>query len=249
MDLKIKGQIALVTGAGRGIGRGIAHALGREGCKVVVLDRDMAPAESVANEIRAEGGDAVAMTGDVGDSKAVNAFTARIVEQFGAIHILVNNAGFSRDAPITEMTDEIWHAVINTCLTGVFYCSRAVIPTMMKQKYGRIIKIGSRSWMGNLKKANYSSAKAGVIGLTKALAMELGPHGITVNVIAPGSVDTERFQATPNYAQAIERAKASVVVGRIGTSEDMARGVLFYAAADANFITGDIMHITGGRFG
>lgn len=249
MDLKIKGHVAIVTGAGRGIGRGIARALGAEGCKVVVLDRDAGPANAVADEIRAAGGEAVAMTGDVGDSKSVAAFTQAVVDKFGAIHILVNNAGFSRDAPITEMTDQQWQEIINVCLSGVFYCSRAVVPTMMKQKYGRIINIGSRSWMGNLKKANYSAAKAGVIGLSKALSLELGPHGITVNVIAPGTVETERYKQTPNYAQAVERAKAGAVVGRLGEPEDTARGVLFYAAADADYITGDVMYMTGGRFG
>lgn len=249
MDLKIRGHVSVVTGGGRGIGRGIARALAAEGCKVVVLDRDAGPAEAVAAEIGKAGGEAIAMIGDVGDSASVARFTQSIVDKFGTIQILVNNAGFSRDVAITEMSDRDWHDVINVCLTGAFYCSRAVVPVMMKQKYGRIINIGSRSWMGNLKKVNYSSAKAGVIGLTKALAMEMGPHNITVNAIAPGTVETERFKSTPNYAQAIQRARASVLVGRVGEPEDMARGVLFLASPDASYITGEIMHITGGRYG
>lgn len=249
MDLKIKGHVAIVTGGGRGIGRGIAHALGGEGCRVVVLDRDAGPAEAVAGEIEAAGGEAVAMTADVAAPASVAAVTRAISDRFGAIHILVNNAGFSRDAPITEMTDQQWQEIIGVCLSGPFYCSRAVIPQMIRQKYGRIINIGSRSWMGNLKKANYSAAKAGVIGLSKTLAMELGPHGITVNVIAPGTVETERYKGTPNYAAQVVRARAAVTVGRLGEPEDIGRGVLFYAAADAGYITGDVMHMTGGRFG
>ncbi len=249
MDLKIRGHVAIVTGAGRGIGRGIALALGAEGCKVVVLDRDGDPANEVAERIRAAGGEAFAIIGDVGDSASVASFTKAALEQFGTIHILVNNAGFSRDAAITEMSDSQWQDVINVCLTGVFYCSRAVAPAMLKQRYGRIINIASRSYMGNLKKVNYSAAKAGVIGFTKALAIEMGPHNITVNAIAAGTVDTERFKSTPSYAQAIARAKASILVGRVGEPEDMARGVLFLASPDAGYVTGDVMHITGGRFG
>jgi 3-oxoacyl-[acyl-carrier protein] reductase len=249
MDLKIRGHVAMVTGGGRGIGRGIAHALGAEGCKVVVLDRDVGPAESVAAEIRAAGGEAAALSGDVADPASVSAFTEAALERFGTVHILINNAGFSRDAPITEMTDGQWQEIIGVCLTGPFNCSRAVAPAMIRQKYGRIINIGSRSWMGNEKKANYSAAKAGVIGLSKALAIELGPHGITVNVIAPGTVETERYKGTPNYATQIVRARAAVTVGRLGEPEDIARGVLFYAAKDADYITGDVMHMTGGRFG
>jgi len=249
MDLKIRGHVAIVTGAGRGIGRGIALALAAEGCKVVVLDRDGEPANEVAARIRTAGGEALALTGDVGDPASVAAFTKATLEKFGAVHILVNNAGFSRDAAITDMTDSQWQEVINVCLTGVFYCSRAVVPAMLKQGYGRIVNIASRSYLGNHKKCNYSAAKAGVIGFTKALAIELGPHNITVNAIAAGTVETERYKSTPNYAQAIVRAKASILVGRIGMPEDMARGVVYLASPDASFITGDVMHITGGRFG
>ena len=222
--------------------------LAGEGCKVVVWDRDQEPAEKVATSIRSQGGEAIAITGDVSDSASVASNASRVLDQFGQVQILVNNAGFSRIAPIAEMTDAQWGDVIDTCLTGTFYCSRAFVPVMRRQQYGRIINISSRAARGDVNKVSYSAAKAGLIGFTKALAMELGPDKITVNAIAPGSVPTERVRKNPNYAGDSARAKDSLVQ-RVGTTWDMARGVLFLASPDAGFVTGDVMMIAGGRGG
>lgn len=248
MELGVRGHVAIVTGGGRGIGEGIAMALGGEGCRVVVWDRDAEPANKVAANIRAKGGEAIAVVGDVSNSASVAEVSQTLIDKYGEVQILVNNAGFSRIAPISEMTDKQWNDVIDTCLTGTFFCSRAFVPVMRKRQYGRIINISSRAARGDVNKVSYSAAKAGLIGFTKALAMELGADQITVNAIAPGSVPTERVRSMPGYAGDAARASDSLVQ-RVGTTWDIARGVLFLASPDAGFITGEVMMIAGGRGG
>lgn len=248
MDLGIRDQIAIVTGAGRGIGAGIAAALADEGCKVVVWDRDRSVAVAVAAQITSAGGEAVAVTGDVTRRKSVDRVLRTVLKRFGAIHILVNNAGFSQDAPITEMSDEKWKSVMDVCLTGVFLCSQAVVPTMIKQRYGRIINISSRAHFGEFLKANYSAAKAGVNGLTRALSLELGKYDITVNAIAPGLVRTERVKAIKHFKQIEKNALARTPIKRPGMPGDIADGVLYLASRRAGFVTGEVLHITGGRY-
>lgn len=249
MDLGIRGHIAVVTGAGRGIGRGIAHGLGAEGCQVVVWDRDGGPARVVAAEIIAAGGQAISVTGSVADRDEVARVMAGIVEQLGAPHILVNNAGFSSDASLAEMTDEKWDKVMDVNLKGVFLCTQAVAPLMTTQGYGRIVNIASRGHLGDINKSNYSAAKAGVVAFTKCMSLELAPHGVTVNAVLPGYIETERLLGLPNHAGIHQRAMAAMPVQRAGTPADVANGVLFLASASSGFITGDLLYITGGRYG
>ena len=249
MELGIKGHVAVVTGAGRGIGRGIALALGSEGCRVVVWDRDREPAQAVAEEIRAAGGEAISMAGSVADRDDVARVTGEVVDQLGAPHILVNNAGFSSDASLLDMTDERWNSVMDVNLKGVFLCTQAVAPIMIRQGYGRIINIASRGVLGDVNKSNYAAAKAGVVAFTKSISLEIAKHGVTVNAILPGYIETERLLQLPNHAAIHQRAMAAMPIQRAGKPEDVANGVLFLASTTSGFITGDLLYITGGRYG
>jgi 3-oxoacyl-[acyl-carrier protein] reductase len=247
MDLGIKDHVAVITGAGRGIGAQAAQSFAAEGCKVVVWDRDLDKAQEVAEKVRSQGGDAIALAGSVGVRADVEAGVKKVLETYGTIHILINNAGFGDDAPLVEMTDEQWDRVVNVNLTAPFYCARAVAPTMIRQRYGRIVNISSRTHQGETGKVNYCAAKAGVLGLSRALATELGPHEITVNTIAPGIVRTERVLAQAAYEGLNERAQARQLVKRSAEPFDIVNGMLFYASAKSGFITGDLLYATGGR--
>lgn len=247
MNLEIQGHIALVTGGGRGLGAEMCLALGEEGCKVAVWDRDEA-AEEIAEKIRAAGGEAIALVGDVTDPGTVRAVVADVLERLGSIEILVNCAGFSRDGPITDMTDEQWHAVIDVNLNAPFYVTRAVVPTMLRNKYGRIVNISSRARNGDQFKSNYSAAKMGVVGLTMALALELGKSGISVNAIAPGFCETERTRNLPYFKELKARALEKTPMDRLGTERDIADGLLYLVGKRSGFITGEVLEIAGGRW-
>jgi len=171
-----------------------------------------------------------------------------VLARWGSIEVLINNAGFSRDAPIAAMTDEQWQAVMGVCLTGPFICTRAVVPSMAARGYGRIITMSSRVHWGDVNKCNYAAAKAGVIGFTAGLALELAGDGITVNAIAPGFCPTDRALTLPYYEDIKRRALALTPVQRVGTADDIAEGALYLASPKAGFITGEVLHITGGRY-
>ena len=247
MDLGIKGDIAVVTGGARGIGAGIVRGLAAEGAKVVIWDRDLEPAEELASELVAAGHEAFAVQGDVASGEEVRQVMAGVVERFGGLHILVNNAGFSLDGPITEMTDEQWDRVNGVCLKGVFNTCRAAAPTMIAQAYGRIVNIASRAVVGDVNKSNYSAAKAGVVGFTRALSQELGRHAITVNAIGPGLIHTDRVKTTPFYADLDRRAREMTPIQRPGLPEDIADAVLYFASRRTGFVSGEMLFVTGGR--
>ncbi len=247
MDLGMKDQVVIITGAGRGIGREAAFAFAGEGAKVVAWDKDVALAQGVASEIGKTGGTAIALGGSVGVRRDVDAGVSKVLAAFGRIDVLVNNAGFGDDAPLVEMTDEQWDSVLNVCLTAPFYCARAVAPAMIAQKYGRIINIASRAHLGEINKVNYCAAKAGVLGLSRALAVELGVHDITVNTIAPGIVRTERVLAQPGYEGLNERAQQRQLIKRSSNPSDVVNGILFFASRTSGFVTGDLLYVTGGR--
>lgn len=247
MDLGMEGQVVVITGAGSGIGAAAAAAFAGEGCKVGVWDVDQQSAERVAAEIRRMDGEALVLRGSVDDSAAVEEAFRMVLEEFGSVHILVNNAGTNDDAPVTEMTDEQWRRIVATNLTGAFYCARAAARVMMAQRYGRIINLSSRAHLGELNKANYCATKAGLLGLTRALAMELGPYDITVNAVAPGMVRTARVLAQPGYPGLDERARQRQLIKRVGEPDDVVNGILFYASSTSGYVTGDLMYVSGGR--
>jgi 3-oxoacyl-[acyl-carrier protein] reductase len=248
MDMGLKDKVALITGAGRGIGADIAMQLAAEGCKVAVCDLDATPAASVAKAIVQAGGKALAVTADVASRVSVRDAVAQIVKSLGPVEILVNNAGFSQDAPLEEMTDEQWDLVIDVCLKGSWLCSQAVVAGMKALGRGRIINIASRAHLGENRKSNYCAAKAGVLGLTSALSLELGHSGITVNSVAPGLIRTDRVQNLQYYQDIDRRAKLSTPIQRAGMPQDIAAAVTYLASEHAGFVSGQTLYVTGGRY-
>ncbi|HJV60915.1 MAG TPA: 3-oxoacyl-ACP reductase FabG [Albitalea sp.] len=239
------GQVALVTGASRGIGRAIATVLAGRGVKVVGTATTEAGAKAIGEALAAQGGRGLAL--DVNDAPAVDAAIDAIVKEHGALHILVNNAGITRDTLAMRMKDDDWDAVLDTNLKAVFRLSRAVMRTMMKQRYGRIVNITSVvGASGNPGQANYAAAKAGVAGMTRALAKELGSRGITVNCVAPGFIATDMTDGLPEAQKTA--LLAQIPAGRLGTPQEVADAVAFLASPQAGYITGTELHVNGGMF-
>ena len=238
-------QVAIVTGASRGIGRAVALALAAEGAHVVVnYARSSAAADELITQITAAGGSAVALQADVSQSDQVDALIKTTLDRWGRIDILVNNAGITRDTLLLRMKLEDWQAVIDLNLTGVFLCTRAVAKPMIKQRSGRIINIASvAGQMGNPGQANYSAAKAGVIGFTKTVAKELASRGVTANAVAPGFITTDMTSDLPNTDGILQ----FIPLGRFGQPEDIA-GMVRFLAADpaASYITGQVFNVDGG---
>lgn len=241
--MNLAGQIALVTGASRGIGRAIALGLAEAGATVVGTATSAAGAAAISEALAGRKGQGRVL--DVRDAAASETLLEAISKEVGAISILVNNAGVTRDNLMLRMKDEEWNAVLDTDLTAVFRLSRGVLRGMMKARYGRIVSVGSVvGSMGNAGQANYCAAKAGLIGFSKALAKEIGSRGITVNVVAPGFIDTDMTQALPEAAR--NALLAQVPATRLGTPADIANAVLFLASPQASYITGETLHVNGG---
>ena len=240
------GKVALVTGASRGIGRAIALRLAGEGAKVAInYAGNTAKAEAVKAEIEQNGGEAILVQADVADSSAVEAMVAKVTEAFGQIDILVNNAGITHDGLLMRMKEEDFDAVVNTNLKGVFHCTKTVSKLMMKKRSGRIINMASVvGIMGNAGQTNYAAAKAGVIGFSKSAAKELAARGITVNVVAPGFIDTDMTAAMTDKAK--ELTLTGIPMKKMGTPEDVANAVLFLASDCASYITGQTVNVDGG---
>ncbi|WP_050181483.1 3-oxoacyl-[acyl-carrier-protein] reductase [Domibacillus robiginosus] len=244
--MNLEGKTALVTGASRGIGRAIALELARLGADVVVnYAGSEQRAKETADEITAMGRRSFIVQCDISDSEAVGAMVKETVDQFGRLDILVNNAGITRDNLMMRMKEQEWDEVINTNLKGVFLCTKAVTRQMMKQRSGRIINISSVvGRIGNAGQANYTAAKAGVIGLTKASARELAPRGITVNAIAPGFITTDMTDELP--AEAKEQLISQIPLGTLGDTADIAAAAAFLAGDGAKYITGQVLGVDGG---
>lgn len=245
MELTYTDKVALVSGAGRGIGREIALELAKAGCTVICVSRNESSCGSVAEEIRACGGKAESFAFDVSDSGQVKEKCAEILKKYGAVDILVNNAGITRDNLLMRMSDEEWNAVISTNLSSCFYLSRNLVRAMMGKRWGRIINISSVSGIaGNAGQANYSAAKAGIIGFTKTLARELAARNITANAVAPGFIETDMTAKLPENI--MEAAKAAIPLKRFGKPEDIARVCAFLASEEASYITGQVISVNGG---
>lgn len=242
----LENKIAVVTGAGRGIGRGIALALAREGAMVVVnYNGSKERAEEVVNTIEQAGGNAVAIQCNVSDFEAAKEFYAGVVKEYGKIDILVNNAGITKDNLMMKMSEDEFQSVIQTNLAGTFHGVKFVTRPMMKQRQGRIINIASVSGVtGNMGQANYSASKAGVIGLTKAAAKELASRNITVNAVAPGFIATEMTDVLSDSVK--ESAVTTIPLGHFGDVEDIAETVVFLASDRAKYITGQVICVDGG---
>lgn len=248
MQLDLENKVAVVTGAGRGIGRAIAEALAAEGCATAVCDRDRDVALEVVEAIRASGGRAEAFEADVAQRASVQELAAAVKASLGEANILVNNAGFSMDAPLLEMTEEQWDRVVDVNLKGSWLCAQAFVAGMRAQGSGRIINISSRAHLGENNKTNYCAAKAGVLGLTAALSIELGRDNITVNSVAPGLIRTERVKQLRYFDDIDHRARKSTPIQRPGLPEDIAAAVVYLASERAAFVSGETLYVTGGRY-
>ncbi len=248
MDGKeLEGRVAIVTGGSRGIGRAVAASLAEDGASVVVSGRDPVRVEVEAKELEALGASVLAVQADVARREDVDRLVDRARERFGRIDVLVNNAGITRDALLVRMKDDDWDQVLNVNLRGAFLMTRAVAKVMMRQRSGRIINIASTAGaMGNAGQANYSAAKAGLIGLTKAAARELAHWGILVNAVAPGLIDTDMTAGLP--AEAREALLAQIPLKRIGLAREVAEVVRFLVGDGASYVTGQVIHVNGGLY-
>jgi 3-oxoacyl-[acyl-carrier protein] reductase len=247
----LDGQVALVTGGAGGLGSEAAAWLATAGARVVVADVSKAALDRAAERLDGRVPDPGQLRYtplDVTDPASVRDCVAGVEQTEGRLDILLTSHGFPRDRRLLDMTDDEWNDVINVCLTGTFLCVREAARPMTAQGYGRIITVASRAWQGNPGQANYSAAKAGVVGLTKSVAKELGRHGVTANAIAPGLIDTPSLRGLETFDQIAERAIRDNSVKRIGQPGDVAAAVLYLASPQAGFITGEVLHVSGGRF-
>jgi 3-oxoacyl-[acyl-carrier protein] reductase len=248
----LAGRVALVTGSARGIGAAIARRLGADGAAVGVVDLDARACDGTVAAICSAGGSAIALAADVSDEQAVAAAVDSVAAQFGGLHVLVNNAGVLRDNLLFKMSQDDWDTVMSVHLRGAFLCSRAAQSHMVTAGFGRIVNLSSVSALGNRGQANYSAAKAGLQGLTRTLAIELGPFGVTVNAVAPGFIETAMTKATAERMGSSiddmrERFEQVNPVRRGGVPDDIANTVAFFASPDSGYITGQVLYVDGGR--
>jgi 3-oxoacyl-[acyl-carrier protein] reductase len=242
--MRLSGKIAVVTGGSRGIGQAISDLFAREGATVILLDV-LPQGRQVSDEINARGGKAEFHTVSVTDPIAVKAIFEEVNQRYGKIDILINNAGITRDRTLEKMSEDEWDAVIEVNLKGVFICAQAVIPYMKEKKYGRIVSAASNVGLrGNFGQTNYAATKAGVIGMTKTWAIELGRHGITANAVAPGFTMTDMVKKIPEAH--LEAIKSSIPLGMVAEPLDIAYGYLYLASDEARFVSGICLTIDGG---
>jgi NAD(P)-dependent dehydrogenase (short-subunit alcohol dehydrogenase family) len=242
--MPLAGRVALVTGAGSGIGEATARRFAAEGAVVVVNDVDGDRARAVVTAIEKDGGRAAAVPADVTRRDAVERMVAGIVAEHGRLDVLINNAGINRDAMSHKMTEEQWDQVLAVNLKGTFLCAQAALPRMRERGWGRVVNTSSIGSLGNIGQANYSASKAGVIGLTKTLALEYAKYGVTVNCVAPGAVMTPMLAGVPEQIR--EKITAQIPVGRIAEPREIAAVHAFLASGEAAFITGQVIFVDGG---
>lgn len=237
-------KVAIVTGAAQGIGAATAKKLASEGAKVSIVDINQEQAEKTAATLDPTGDKVIGLACDVSNEKSVAEMVAKVIEKFGKVDILINNAGITRDAMAHKMSVDQWKLVLDVNLSGTFYVSQAVIPFMKEQKYGRIVNLSSSSAYGNIGQANYAASKAGILGMTKTLAKELGRHNITVNAVLPGMTATDIIKTIPS--DVMEHLKKQIPLGRPAEPEEQAEAICFLASDAASYITGVELVVSGG---
>ncbi len=247
----LEGRVAIVTGSGQGIGRAEAEVLAARGARLAIWDWHLDLAEATAAHIISHGGVAKAYRVDVGDSLRVESAMEQVRSDLGPVSVLVNNAGITRDNLLYKMSEDDWDTVMNIHLKGAFLCSRAAQADMVKHRWGRIVLTSSTSALGNRGQSNYATAKAGLQGLTRTLAIELGPFNITVNAVAPGFIDTDMTRGTARRLnldpeQFKEAISSTVPVGRVGVPEDVAHAVGFFCDPESSYVSGQVLYIRGG---
>jgi 3-oxoacyl-[acyl-carrier protein] reductase len=243
--LRLKDKVAIITGAASGIGLAAAFSFAREGAKVAVVDFNEELGNASVNDLKAEGYDATFFQVNVADRESVDEMVKAVLGRYGRIDILVNNAGITKDGMLSKLAVEDFQKVIDVNLTGVFHCTQAVLPTMVEQGKGKIINTSSVSGVyGNVGQTNYAATKAGVVGMTKTWAKELGRKGINVNAVAPGFIETGMTAKVPE--KILEQMKMMVPLGRLGVPEDIANAYLFLASEESNYVNGTVLHVDGG---
>ncbi len=249
--MRLTDRVAIVTGSGKGIGAATAKRLAEEGARITITDINRESCEQTAAEIREAGGEAIAVPCDITNRQNVEEMVQKTVDMFGHIHVLVNNAGVIRDNLVHKMTDDDWDMVMNVHLKGAFYASQAVQRFMVPQRYGKIVNFSSTSALGNRGQLNYATAKAGIQGFTKTLAIELGKFNINVNAVAPGFIETDMTKATAerigiSFEELRKAAAERSLLGRTGKPVDIANAVLFLVSEESSFITGQVLYVRGG---
>lgn len=245
MTRPFEGKVAVVTGGAKGIGRAVTRTLAAGGAKVVLSGRDESALDEACAEIRAQGGEAVSAAGDIALEADANALCEKALQAFGKAEILINNAGVTRDGLLLRMSDKDWDQVLDTNLKGAFHCIRAFARPMVKQRWGRIVNVSSViGLIGNAGQANYAASKAGLLGLTKAVAKELASRHITVNAVAPGFIETAMTGALTEKVR--EGLMAQIPLGRLGSPEDVAHAVAFLCTEQAGYVTGQVLTVDGG---
>jgi len=242
--MRLKDKVAIVTGGANGIGEGVAIKFAQEGAKVVLCDLNEEQVKQAEKAIKDQGGTVLGVVCNVTDRAQVDAMVQKAVAAFGTVDILINNAGITRDAMFHKMTEAQWDQVFDVNLKGVFHCTQAVVGIMREKNYGRIVNISSVSRFGNIGQTNYAASKEGLVGFTRTLAKEMGSKGITINAIAPGSVETAMFLAVPEKIR--EVARKSNALQRPGSIEELANAILFFASDDSSYITGQALQVDGG---
>ena len=245
--MRLKDLSIAITGSGRGLGRSIAICCADEGARVVINDIHSSNLQEVRNILENKGVKVVAFKGDISKRSEAQGLIEAAINGFGRIDVLVNNAGIANFIPFLDITEEDWDEVMKINLKGVFNCAQCAVRYMVKQGSGRIINISSRSYLGTPKMAHYASSKAGILGLTRSMAMEFGPSGITVNAVAPGMIDTELLRSTSSDDFLRDRLE-KIPLRKFGSPEDIAHAVVFLASSEAKYITGEVLHVTGGLY-
>jgi 3-oxoacyl-[acyl-carrier protein] reductase len=248
---RFEGRVAFVTGGSRGIGKAIVQLFAEEGAKVAIIDLNEEALSETTSELKEKGYEVYSRVADVTDAVQVESAVKEVVDIFGSLDILVNNAGVVRDNLLYKMTDSDWDTVMDVHLKGAFYCARAAQKYMVEKNYGRIINISSTSALGNRGQSNYSTAKAGLQGFTKTLAIELGKYGITANAVAPGFIETDMTKETArrlgiSFEDLINAAVSKIPVGRSGKPSDIAHAVAFFADEKSSFVNGQVIYVAGG---
>ena len=245
MTVNLQGRVALVTGAGQGIGAAIIHRLASEGCKLVLVDINGEHLNTLTQKLEAQDIQHMSFVLDVTDKNAVEKSIDLVIEEWGTIDILVNNAGIIRDGFISKISEQDWDAVLDVNLKAAFLCCQAVFPIMRGQQSGKIINIVSRAWLGNIGQVNYSASKGGLVSLTRTLALEFARYQINVNAVSPGLIDTPMTQGMPKKSR--ERLLRMQPTGKMGGVDDIAAAVRFLVSDESKFITGQILHVDGGK--
>jgi 2-[hydroxy(phenyl)methyl]-succinyl-CoA dehydrogenase BbsD subunit len=243
--VNVNNRVVLVTGSGSGMGEATIKRLAENGAKVVVNDIEQAKVDRVVDEIREYGAEVIGIAADITNKEQVDSMFAQIIDKFGRIDILVNNAGVGGDKGIRKIDEEYWDRVMNINLKGVFLCSQAAAHYMIEQKYGRILNISSRAWLGWFGQSTYAASKGGVVSFTRSLAIELGKHKITVNCITPGLIETPLLMGAPQEIR--NRLMKAQPTGKIGKPEDIAWTVQFLTSDESHYITGQVLYVCGGK--